>query len=418
MRILHTVESYLPSRHGMSEVVRQISERLVLAGHQVTVATRKNISRGNTSISGVEVREFDISGNMTIGIRGEYDRYIQFLLESDFDIVTNFSAQHWATDLALPLLSKIKGKKVFVPTGFSALKVPGFKSYFERMKDWLKEYNKVVYHSDDYRDVNFARDLGLKNGVLIPNGASEEEFSAVPDPLFKKQFRIPEQHGLILHVASYVGGKGHLDAIRIFLNARLKQATLLFVSPAFGQKFEKYRILASRDIKSWLGILLKKSDPFEYMLLVIIHRLQKFGFFKHIRFMELPRDQVIQAYINADLFLFPSNIECSPIVLFECMAARLPFLVTDVGNAKEIITWSGSGKLLHTNKTDLGTGLGYADVSKSSKLLRSIVEDPNERKRMAESGYDVWKENFTWMIIADKYEKLYRDITSTSNSFK
>ena len=39
MKILHTVESYLPARHGMSEVVRQVSERLVAKGHEVTVAT-------------------------------------------------------------------------------------------------------------------------------------------------------------------------------------------------------------------------------------------------------------------------------------------------------------------------------------------------------------------------------------------
>jgi hypothetical protein len=46
--------------------------------------------------------------------------------------------------------------------------------------------------------------------------------------------------------------------------------------------------------------------------------------------------------------LFPSNIECSPIVLFEC--GLLDYLLTsDVGNSKEIISWTG-GELMKTVK--------------------------------------------------------------------
>jgi glycogen synthase len=39
MKILHLVESYLPARNGMQEVVTQLSTRLVEKGHQVTVVT-------------------------------------------------------------------------------------------------------------------------------------------------------------------------------------------------------------------------------------------------------------------------------------------------------------------------------------------------------------------------------------------
>jgi glycosyltransferase involved in cell wall biosynthesis len=51
----------------------------------------------------------------------------------------------------------------------------------------------------------------------------------------------------------------------------------------------------------------------------------------------LSRIETLAAYHQADLFLFPSNIECSPLVLFESIASKTPFLTTDVGNAKEII---------------------------------------------------------------------------------
>jgi L-malate glycosyltransferase len=410
MKILHTVESYLPSRHGMSEVVRQISERLVAQGHQVTVATRKDPDRIQKSIAGVNIIEFEISGNITNGIQGEYDRYIQFLLESNFDIVTNFAAQQWATDLALPLLSRIKGKKVFVPTGFSGLYLPEYRSYFSRMKVWLTEYDKVVYLSDDYRDVNYSRVLGLTNGILIPNGASEEEFLIEKDTTFKKRYGIPESDHLVLHLSGYVGGKGHLDAIRIFQKSKIKHASLLFVSPDFGLKFGETIRLSLKRINSFVKSIIKKDQGIELEKLKTIHCLQKVGFYKKIHFLELSREEVIQAYKNADLFLFPSHIECSPIVLFECMASKTPFLVTDVGNAKEIINWSGGGDIMPTYSLQEGYGLCHPDIALSAQKMRSLLLNYPIRDKMATSGYSAWKEKFTWKIIAEEYERLYREI--------
>ena len=412
MKILHTVESYLPSHHGMSEVVRQISERLVGAGHHVTVVTRFDPRRLEKKINGVDIVEFNVSGNITEGIQGEYDLYVRFLLESQYDIVTNFAAQQWATDLALPILPKIHGKKVFVPTGFSALYMEKYKPYFERMKEWLNEYDKVVYLSNDYRDVNFARELGFKNGILIPNGASEEEFSTAIDPGFKTRLNIPEQNTLVLHVAGYVGGKGHLDAIKIFRKAKLKQSSLLLVSPEFGDKFEHYQILNLSSLKSIIKMIIKNHVFPEYDYIVLLRRLQKIGLYSNIRFIELSRPEVVQAYKNADLFLFPSNIECSPIVLFECMAAKTPFLVTDVGNAREIVEWSKAGEILPTKVSKKNIGLCRAEIQKSSCILRKIDTDIEKKKTMSENGYNSWMSNFTWKKISKQYEVLYNDILS------
>jgi len=410
MKILHTVESYLPSRHGMSEVVRQLSERLAAKGHQVTVATRKDPARFDKLINGVEIVEFDVSGNITEGIQGEYDRYIQFLLNSDFDIVTNFAAQQWATDLALPILSRIRGKKVFVPTGFSALYLPKYQSYYTQMKKWLKEYEKVVYLSENYRDANFAKDLGLSNSILIPNGASEEEFCIDKDPEFRKRYGIPKNDFLVLHVSGYVGGKGHIDAIRIFSKAKLENASLLFISPDFDNKFKDQKLLSKSSMTAWIKSVIKHTAPPEIVQLKFIQRLQRLGFYRKIQFVELPRAEVIQAYKNADLFLFPSQLECSPIVLFECMASKTPFLVTEVGNAKEIIEWSGAGNILPTVKSQEGYGFSRVNISPAAVQLQNIAKDHNLLMEMSNSGYSSWIKNFTWANIHQKYDELYQTL--------
>jgi L-malate glycosyltransferase len=384
MKILHTVESYEPSTGGMQEVVKQISERLVKTGHSVTIATSKNPDRSNDIINGVKIEEFDITGNYVTGMNGDIQSYRDFLLQSDFDIITNFAAQQWATDLMLPLLKEIKAKKVFVPTGFSALRLPEYSEYFENMKAWMKQYDMNIFLSTTYQDIELARKSDVKNLTMIPNGASELEFSREEIIDIRNDLGIPKDQFLILHVGSHTGIKGHADAIEIFRRANIKNSTFVIV----GNVFSKYCFFSCK-IKE----LLFRINP--------INHFKN----KHLLVRSLARDQTVALYKASDLFLFPSNIECSPIVLFECMASKTPFLTTDVGNAKEIIEWSGAGVLLPSNKGS--SGYSYADIEQSVKLLEHLYHNSITRVAMQEAGFKKWQEQFSWEIIAKQYELLY-----------
>jgi len=235
MKILHTVEFYHPSVGGAQEVVRQISERLVLLGHDVTVATTKLPDRDFKIYSGVKIEEFNISGNAVRGFSGELKRYKKFLLESDFDVIMNYAAQQWTTDLMLPLLNEISAKKVLVPCGFSGLFLPEYGKYFEQMKHWLKQYDSCIYLSNEYRDIDFSRMCGsAENSIIIPNGAGQDEFEQHINIDIRSKLNIPHGHFLILHVGSHTGVKGHKEAINIFKNAKIKNSTFLIVANNFG----------------------------------------------------------------------------------------------------------------------------------------------------------------------------------------
>lgn len=131
---------------------------------------------------------------------------------------------------------------------------------------------------------------------------------------------------------------------------------------------------------------------------------------KKIIFTFLSRPETVKAFKSADLFLFPSNIECSPIVLFEAMAGQTPFLVTDVGNSKEIIKWSGGGVLLPTifNKK----GRSHAIEKEGVKLLEDLYNHSEKLKSLGDEGYNSWKEKFTWEKITKQYEDLYKKLVS------
>ena len=380
MKILHTVQSYLPARNGMQTVVQELSERLVEKGHDVTVATSGTIV--DSVINGVLVKHFDCAGNYVTGMTGEIQKYVDYVTDLDYDILVNFAAQQWATDALLPHLSSIRKKQVFVPTGFSALYDPYYADYFQRMRQWLRQYNMNVFHSHDYRDITFARKQCVpKNKIMtIPNGASEKEFDAPPFPNIRKQIGIPEDHLLILLVGSHTGQKGHSEAIEIFRKADIGQATLVIVGEKTGKRCTFYCNLA--------------------------HYISTSN--KRIIVCSLSRRFTVALFHAADLFLFPSNIECAPIVLYEAMASRIPFLVTDVGNASEIIHSNQCGIMLPTYIDKAGYSHAYIDSS--VQALEKLAADKDERKRLGENGYNAWKTQYTWEQIAGQYERLYEGL--------
>ncbi len=387
MKIFHCVESYFPSIGGMQEVVKQLSERLVKLGHEVFVLTRAHPERDFKVLNGVKIIEFNIIDNPFIATTEAELQYVHYLLNTVEGIVTFFAAQQWATNLALPILKKIKAKKVSVPTGYSGLYWPAFKTYFEDMKSWIHDYDMNVYLSNDYRDINYAKENHVKNITLIPNGAAEDEFLAPSKIDIRKVLNIDPTDFLILHVGSYTAWKGHQEAIELFLKSDIKKGVLLMI----GNNYENFSFF------NW-------KNP-KLLWLLFFHKISGR---KKIIFNYFPRDFTVNAYRQADLFLFPSNIECSPIVLFECAAAKLPFLSTDVGNAKEIAEWTKGGEILPTTKNQ--EGFSFARISEGVNSLNMIYQDEKKRKAMGQTAFENWQQKYSWEVITKQYEALYTQL--------
>jgi glycosyltransferase involved in cell wall biosynthesis len=388
MKILHTVEFYSPSVGGAQEVVKQISEHLVKRGHTVTVATTKLAKRTSYTVNGVQIEEFDIAGNAVGGFRGDTARYQQFLTDSHFDVMMNYAAQQWATDLVFPVLDRIPYRKVLAPCGFSGLLNTQYSKYFEQLPDIMRRYDHLIFHSDTYRDIEFARKQGISHCTVIPNGASEEEFNHV-DSTFRQRYRISEDVPLLLTVGSHTGRKGHRLAIEAFRRARIGQAVLVIIGNTIGGR----------------GCL-----P-ECKIRAVWAKLFSLGH-KHVLLLNPPRPDVVAAYHAADLFVFGSNIECSPLVLFEAMASKTPFVTVACGNAEEIVNWSHGGILLPTIRKP--NGLVNGKPESMARAIEDLIKNPEERHRLAEAGYQAWQEHFTWDKIAVNYEKLYQSLVEKS----
>src|SRR5262245_4975053 len=107
MKLLFCCESYWPHQGGVQVVMRQVAERMAAAGHNVSVATRAHPDRKTKDHNGVHIHDFEVSGNLVTGIRGEADRYRQLLTSFDGDAILIKAAQQWSFDALWPVLDQI-----------------------------------------------------------------------------------------------------------------------------------------------------------------------------------------------------------------------------------------------------------------------------------------------------------------------
>ena len=399
--ILLCCEQYPPSVGGVQEVMRQIAERLAAMGHRVTVATSRHPERGQDVIrNGVRVVSFAISGNAVKGLSGDIGEYQSFLSNSDFDAILIKAAQQWTFDACVSILDELRARKTFIPCGFSALQNPDYAEYFAQMPLWLKKFDALIFYSNAYQDIDFARKNGLQHLHVVPNGVDEREFFEADAPVQQDRLGVPPESLLLLSVGTLIVAKGHWEVIKAYRKANLRKPSCLVINGNSPKEFLPRKIARSiRDIFQGylpLGILIAWVN--------VGSRIN--GAQKTIRLVDLSRERLVALYKLSDVFVFASHIEYSPLVLFEAAAAGTPFISSDVGNAREIAAWTGVGKVIG-GRTCGSNGAACDSQEALARQLEIecniIVKYPaNEMsRRFNESG-------LTWGQIAIKYWVIMR----------
>jgi glycosyltransferase involved in cell wall biosynthesis len=397
MKLLFCCENYPPSVGGVQEVVRQIAERLAAKGHQVTVATSAHADRAADCVrNGVRVVSFAIAGNRVRGMRGPVQAYQKFVVQGGFDAVCIKAAQQWTFDALVDALPDIRARKVFIPCGFSGLYQRSYRSYFAEMPSWLARFDALIFYASNYRDIRFARDHGLQNLHVLPNGADEREFLEPVDPGLRTRLGVAESDYLLLTVGSINGAKGHWEVARAFELSKLDRPALLLLNGNVPSRS------AMGLLRQWLLELLKGRTS----LAALVRRINGTpDGNKRVLLTDLSRADVVQAFKACDLFVFASHVEYSPLVLFEAAAAGKPFLTTPAGNAEEIVQWTGGGVVCPSAR--LPNGLLQPDPQELARAIERLMSDPEQRSRLGKSGRQAFLESgLSWARIADRYEQV------------
>jgi glycosyltransferase involved in cell wall biosynthesis len=443
MKLLLCCESYWPHRGGVQEVMRQIAERMAARGHDVSVATRVHPDRKTDIHNGVRIHAFDVGGNLVTGIRGEAERYRKFLTAFDGDAILIKAAQQWSFDALWPVVDQIKARKVFVPCGFSSFYEPSFKEYFRQLPDILRKFDHLVFYAEHYRDIDFARANGITHFSIIPNGASEVEFGRETrqDGRLRKELGIPANDLVLLTVGAPISAKGHETVAEAFAQIDFggRGATLIlngdwpstrFTASHFRAVLQRFaslnslqkgiRLFREAGVRGVVDRLFPKPPPKRTAAIAVQGGSKEASASvpiptaaqKTVIRLNLPREKVVDAFFEADLFVFASKVEYSPLVLFESAAAGTPFLTVPAGNAAEIVRWTGGGWLCPADVDDRG----YTKVSPSvlAREMEKGISSPDYLRRLGAAGRKAWLDRFTWAKIAKSYELILRGETVIS----
>jgi len=189
----------------------------------------------------------------------------------------------------------------------------------------------------------------------------------------RKRFDLPDGKTIVLTVGQFVDRKGRwtcLEAIRNICRTR-RDILFLWVMPKFPMDFDRAKV-------------------------------DEFGVGKHFKMILSSdignsRNEILQFFRVADVYLLPSFVEGVPISLLEAMALGLPCISTNVYGIPEAIKSGETGLLVNPG-----------DVSALKKAITTMVDNSVLREKLARRGQSFVLSKFDERVAAEIAINEYR----------
>ncbi len=358
MKIAQICPRYFPEIGGVETHVKEISERLVKAGHDVEVITTDPTGKLNKKdmINGVKVIRF---GSFAPGNAYYFAPQIYFYLKKH-----NYDVIHAHSYHALPAffasLNRHGGKFVFTPHyhrhGHTAFRNLLHKPYrligkmiFSRADSVIcvSEYEKKLVESDFK--------VAAKT-VKIPNGITLKEFENL-----RHRKKSPEEK---------TG----------------REKTLLYVGRLEEYKGVQYIIQGLPELQDFRLKVVGKG-PYETELRSMAKNL---GMERKVEWLkDLSRKELLECYGSADVFLMLSSHEAYGITVAEALAAGTPCIVAEGSALEEFVD---------------GKACVGIEMPVTAKKVVKAVKYLKKGKREKENGS---KSVIDWEEVAERTIKVY-----------
>lgn len=355
---------------GAEKVVQQIAESMVNEfGDRCVIYTQYGGKR--ISHNGVDV--------IPIGNLND-ETFIKILLAEKFDHIFIYSDWYFKLYAILANISKFDCAFSIVPVGFNRMRssLPHnqvVKSLFMQNIDKFK----VVVHSENYKDAEFCIANNISYSV-IPNGIDLTEFQTDAKSLLRSKYNLSDSN-LILFVGNFFPGKGQEFFIKISqeLLARQFSHQICVISTTVNFAF------ANKLRESFISDVQKMHLPI-------------------VNLFDIPRADVVDAFIDADLFCMTSQQEVSPLVLLESMAAKTPWVSMNVGNSVDL----RGGVCIEADSDRDGKKI-FDDVilQKYVDTIVNILGSEERINTMTQEGWQQIQNVYNWEKIKLQYKELF-----------
>ncbi|HYV98122.1 MAG TPA: glycosyltransferase family 4 protein [Gemmatimonadaceae bacterium] len=217
----------------------------------------------------------------------------------------------------------------------------------------------------------FSRDLGLGPATftIVPNGVPETRGDATR---VRGEFGCADDDVVLLAVGTLEENKGH----RVLLSA------LVQVQRAGNRQPWRLIIAGGRGGDQHQALLEQAAAP---ELAGRVHIVTS-------------RNDVADLQALADVFVMPSYREGMPMAVLEAMVAGNAIIASGVGGIPEAVTDGREGVLVPPGDVDALAG-----------ALRALLSDRARRQALGEAARARAHQHFTVSVMADTYERLYRE---------
>ena len=229
----------------------------------------------------------------------------------------------------------------------------------------------IVINKTEYQQ--FQQRYPHKKIVLIPNAIDTTKYTTARDHGFKKRYNIDPHAKLMLIVGRIDPQKNQLALVERFHSIKNNNTQLLLLGPVTNAHYYQQiqSVIAQQDLSQQVHI---------------------------IPGLEPHHSDLVQAYLNADLFLLPSIHEPFGIVALEAMAAKCPVLANPVGGIPDFITHEQTGFLSSKNNFD-------DFLSKATQILDS------DTSPITRAAFNNIQKNFSWDSTTHKTLNFYNDLS-------
>lgn len=383
MKIIVTCHSYYPNNDGVQFVTQYLCEGLAKKGHEVTVVTNYYENRNmvkEEKHNNVKIIRIDAKTKHTIH-HGDKNGYVQLIkyLSQENDYMINVCTQCATTDWLLKELDSIKIPKIlylhsiwdfkYKKDDFNSIKsllskIWGnirWKFYYSRNGKYFKKYKYVTQlHAMDYTTLFFEKKYGIKS-IIIENAAEPSFF----DSKYNKSIDLPEKY--ILNVSNYLKRKNQLKCLKLYLNSSIPEDWELIL---IGSQKNSYSERIKMEYEEY-----KKKNPKSKKKVQILYGV--------------PRENISTYVKKAKIYFMTSKWEAFPISLVECMAAKVPFISSNVG----IVRYLPGGVVCNSNEDYF-------------YWLNEFTKNEQKRIEYGKIGYLEAKEKFSIDEKVNQLEKL------------
>lgn len=387
MRILHVLSSLAPRRGGPVTVVKQLAAEQDACGHRVTIATTNDdYPRGVLRPTGTDYLDntqvvVHYFGTLISPLKLSLS-FAQFLGSNidGFDIAHIHGFYRFPSTYAASLCRKrgipyvIQTHGALDPYLYDKSSVSIFiKRLYERLFDFPNLNGAGAIHFTAEEERTLVKPLNFQAPTfVVPNGIDWRPYEQLPPQGGFRAARSIGDAPLVLFLGRLHHKKGLDLLIPAFAQVRqaFPHARLAIVGPANDDYGDRVRgWVRERALESAVVFVDFLSGP-----------------------------DLVQAYVDADVFVLPSYTENFGMTVVESMACALPVVISRHVNIHHEVAAEGAGLVTE------------CAVDEVAQAILTLLHDPDRSRQMGENGRRAARERYPWPKIVDQLTGEYRQV--------